>query len=365
MSKKVRGGRNRLKRTRPIRKTKIKVDDRLLGEALCNWFEAHRRDLPWRRIRNGYTALVAETMLQQTQVSRVIESFNRFIARFPDIHALARASEHDVLAMWRGLGYYRRALNLHAAARQIVAEHRGDVPREVESLRKLSGVGRYTAGAIASIVFGASAPIVDGNVRRVLARVFAKSNVEDGWTWRIAGRLVDCSPKPGAFNEGLMELGATVCLPRGPKCGECPLQSMCSARRCGEIKRFPQTRVSAKPKAVVHHAVVIARRGGTEILVERRGAAGMWANMWQMPTIESLRPLHEVEIRSALPVAVSGFGAIGEFNHKTTHRTISFKVYRAMSRSREGEWKSEADIEQLPMSNAQRRVIEMARERSG
>jgi A/G-specific adenine glycosylase len=365
MSKKVRRSRNRVKRTTPIRKTKIKVDDRLFGEALCNWFDANRRDLPWRRIRNGYTALVAETMLQQTQVSRVIESFDRFIARFPDIHALARASDHDVLAMWRGLGYYRRALNLHAAARQIVAEYGGEVPRDVDSLRKLFGVGRYTAGAIASIVFGASAPIVDGNVRRVLARVFAKSNVEDGWAWKMAEQLVDCSPKPGAFNEGFMELGATVCLPRVPKCGECPLQSMCCARRCGGIERFPQTRKTAKPKAVVHHAVVIARPGGTEILVERRGAAGMWANMWQMPTIESLRALRAIEIKSALPVPVSGLGAIGEFTHKTTHRTISFKVYRATSRSREGAWKSESEIEQLPMSNAQRRVIEMAGERSG
>jgi len=195
--------------------------DRRRVRALERWFARHARDLPWRRRRTGYRALVAEVMLQQTQVSRVAERYVEFLRRFPTVRGLAEADEQEVLAAWQGLGYYRRARNLHAAARLIVAERGGRIPRTVDGLRQLPGVGRYTAGAIASIVYGAPAPIVDGNVQRVIARWDANdappadaSTVAE--TWRRAEDLVGATARPGVLNEALMELGATVCTPVNP-----------------------------------------------------------------------------------------------------------------------------------------------------
>jgi A/G-specific adenine glycosylase len=331
----------------------------LIRPSLCRWFRAHARDLPWRRKRNGYTALVAEMMLQQTQVSRVIESFDRFIERFPSVDSLANASEHDVLAMWRGLGYYGRALHLHAAAKKIVAEFGGKVPCDVEALIQLPGVGRYTAGAIASIVFERREPIVDGNVRRVLARLHAQRDCTTTWAWETSTQLVQGARQPGVFNEALMELGAIVCLPRSPNCEACPLRKMCQARRSGEVELYPRVEIRAKPKTAVHHAVVIRRKRGAEILLEQRGIRGMWANMWQTPTVENPSALQEMEIKAALSIPIHEINAIGEFSHQTTHRTIAFKVFSAATRSRTGAWKSIAEIERLPMSNAQRKVLAM------
>ena len=300
--------------------------------ALCGWFRLHARKLPWRdaKTRNGYTALVSEAMLQQTQVARVIESYKRFMERFPTVGALAAADEQHVLAAWRGLGYYRRARNLHAAAKMIVDEFGGKVPRSVEDLCRLPGVGLYTAGAIASIAYGKAAAIVDGNVRRVLARWFAEQNEglsDDDWAWSAARGVVqltvEMNGEVGMVNESLMELGAMVCVPKAPRCAECPVAKWCIARSQGLQELIPAPRVRAKPRPVHHHAILIVRSG--KILLQRReGDAGMWSNMWQTPTIESDHALDLLELKQCLPFRVSQISKLAEFKHQTTHRRSVF-----------------------------------------
>lgn len=200
---------------------------------LLSWFRRHGRDLPWRRTRDPYQVLVSEVMLQQTQVSRVEEYYPRFLAAFPTVHALAAAAPRSVREQWDGLGYYRRAANLHALARQVVDEHEGAIPDHHDQLRALPGVGRYTAGAVLSFAFEQAAPAVDTNVARVIRRAFhprARHDARgDRKVWETAARLL---PRPGprawAFNQAIMELGALVCTARVAKCGECPVRAVCS-----------------------------------------------------------------------------------------------------------------------------------------
>lgn len=329
---------------------------------LCEWFAAHARDLPWRRNRTGYTALVAEAMLQQTQVSRVIEVFNRFMRRFPDVRSLARADEQEVLAHWQGMGYYRRAENLHAAARMIVDEFDGNVPRDVESLLRLPGVGRYTAGAIASIVHGAAAPIVDGNVERVLARWHAKhaAGEQDSkrWTWRKAEELAAAAPRPGVFNEALMELGALVCTPASPRCGSCPVAGDCLARKRGLQNEIPAPRRRPERAARVHHAVVIS--AGGKVLLEQRPRGGMWGGMWQPPTIEADEVLSIQALQAMMEMKPIGLARIDGFTHHTTHRVVRFEVYAARIRGRTGHWRALDELDDVPMGNPQRRALKAA-----
>lgn len=232
-------------------------------------------------------------MLQQTQVSRVLERFDAFVARFPDVGALARAGEDEVLAMWAGLGYYRRARLLHAAAKATVEEFGGEVPRTVEGLRRLPGVGRYTAGAIASICFGAPEAIVDGNVSRVLLRVHGRPLASDdpravSWCWARAGALARATRTPGEVNEGLMELGATVCTPRGPRCSVCPLKGVCVARRMGKEEEIPGAKRAAGRARMVQRVVVV-RDGRGRVLMERRPMGGLWGGLWQPVEVERAR----------------------------------------------------------------------------
>ena len=325
-------------------------------------------------MRTGYAALVAETMLQQTQVSRVIERYQCFVREFPNVASLASASEQEVLALWQGLGYYRRARNLHAAAKMIMRDFIGMVPRNAHDLMRLPGVGRYTAGAVASIVFGQPEPIVDGNVERVLARLFAGSRASPRChsaferesrerAWSLAHELVIQADRPGVFNEALMELGATVCLPQPatPRCQACPLSRWCEARQAGVQQTIPSPRIRRAPRTAHHHAVVITRPGGRHILLEQRPDDGMWAGLWQAPTVEAARPVDVDQIAHGLPPdAIATLRRCGEFVHKTTHRLIRFHVYRAVSRSRRGPWLAFAALQRLPMSSAQRRVLAMA-----
>jgi len=345
--------------------------DARLVHVLSEWFLATARDLPWRRPRNrtGYGALVAESMLQQTQVARVVERYPMFMKRFPNVRALAQADEQDVLGLWQGMGYYRRAKNLHAAAQLVAKTFQGRVPSDVKQLRTLPGVGRYTAGAIASIVFGKCEPIVDGNVQRVLARVFANRETSSeamSWSWETAERLVSLAQHsgPGVFNEAMMELGATVCTPKAPKCAACPLRSMCAAHKLGTPTDFPLAKKRAKVQACVHHAVVVSRGRSRNVLLQQRSADGMWAGMWQVPTIESAKAMRPAALAESLPIAVSDLLRCARFKHTTTHRAITFHVYTANSRGRTGTWlaRDSKAIANLPMSAAQRRVLELTAE---
>lgn len=358
---------------------------------LVAWFESAKRDLPWRRSidavgdrtepfaarRDPYHALVAEVMAQQTQIARVVEYFERFVRRFPTVEALARARESAVLEAWSGLGYYRRARHLHQAARTVVEEHDGRVPSEAAALRGLPGLGRYSAGAIASIVFGRPEAIVDGNVRRVLMRLEgyrAKGPAAEGdrWAWRRAEALVaacvESGQSIGDWNEGLMELGATVCTPMSPKCEACPLAGHCQARATGLQDRIPTPKTAGSTR-VMHVAAVVVTRGEgsrTRVMVEQRPKSGLWASMWQVPTLERLAgkgsgAWKTDEIKQALGID-GPLRRIGSFAHQTSHREVRIVLWLAeRAANPEGRrWVSLAWVRKAAMSNAQRRVLELA-----
>jgi A/G-specific adenine glycosylase len=358
-----------------------------MSAAVSAWFAENARELPWRvqdrgegerphaerggaqgQERNPYHALVAEAMLQQTQVSRVVDKYRAFVARFPTVRSLADADEGDVLGMWTGLGYYRRARNLHAAAGMIVEEFGGRVPQEVEQLRRLPGVGRYTAGAIASIAFGERAPIVDGNVARVLLRVHGKDVASEdplvrGWLWERAGGLVAAAKSPGVFNEGLMELGATVCTapPGTPRCGECPVRGVCVARREGRQGEIPRAKARSVRKTI-YCAVAVVERSDGSLLVERRGEKGMWAGMWQGPTMERAdRAPTAAELSRAVGVPSRSLRPGRIFEFLATHRRVVVSPFcatipRGFNPAR-GEFRSREEIAKLGLSAPQRRVL--------
>jgi len=257
--------------------------DRLRAD-LLTFYDRRKRDLPWRRESDPYRILVSEIMLQQTRVETVLEYYGAWLEQFPDLDALADADEGAVLRAWEGLGYYRRARNLHAAARAVRERWRGEVPSTAAELRELPGVGEYTAGAVASIAFGEAVPAVDGNVRRVLARLYDVPEPAASWLRSMAAGLVDPG-RAGDWNQAVMELGATVCIPRGARCDACPVSWACAARAAGTVDARPSpARRRAPRKAVI--ALAVLRAPGGEILLERRGEGGVLAGMWALPEQE-------------------------------------------------------------------------------
>src|SRR5664279_4907056 len=222
----------------PSSRAPMLLPDRLglfaLRRSLLDWYDAHRRDLPWRRDADPYRVWVSEIMLQQTRVAAVLEHYARWMQRFPTIHHLAKAREQSVLALWSGLGYYHRARRLHQAAKVIAREPHGEFPRTEEAWRELPGIGRYTAAALASIAFGEPVAVVEGNVARVLERMFGEAKGRED-AWHQAEALLDRT-RPGDFNQAMMELGATVCTPRAPQCLLCPLITWCATRGVGVPK---------------------------------------------------------------------------------------------------------------------------------
>jgi len=341
--------------------------DRFVVAAVARWFKAAARDLPWRiHPRDPYLSMVSEFMLQQTQVSRVLEKWGPFVQRFPDVETLASARLDDVLALWSGMGYYRRARNLHAAAVEIVSRFDGRVPADAADLRMLPGIGRYTAGAISSIAFNRAEPIVDGNVARVLMRIEGRalrsaSPEAMTWAWDRATALVvaaiESRVAPALLNEGLMELGATVCTPRRPNCGECPVQSVCIARRQGLQDSIPAPKTAARRGRIFSEVVVVKGRRG--MLVERRSDEGMWAGLWQAPTWERIdRGARAAEV--AKWIGVRRVVRVAGFTHETTHRVVEFRVWRAVGAPesvRGRRYLSRGQIAALGLSNPQRRIL--------
>lgn len=356
----------------PIDASKI----RSLRKHLLAWFAEHRRDLPWRAAEgeggNAYHVFLSEIMLQQTQVATVIAYFHRFIEAFPTVESLAAAEEQRVLRLWQGLGYYRRARNLHAAAKAIVAEHEGVVPRDVVTLLTLPGIGRYTAGAIASIAYGTQAPLVDGNVMRVLARWFAIEEAIDApatikQLWALAEELVPAKD-PGDFNQAMMELGSLVCTPRSPSCLVCPVRELCDAASGGKVELIPVKKKRVKPRAVTHHIVAIEREDGA-FLFHQRPSEGLWSNLWQLPTCETFEAEVDAKsiskwVRGAIGLIVNEVREVEQFSHQTTHRTITFVVWRMNVKSpkgnrESGEWRKLDAVDDLPLANPQRRAVEL------
>jgi len=323
--------------------------------ALLGWYRRGHRDLPWRRTGDPYAVWVSEIMLQQTRVETVKERFQQFMAQFPTVDALAAAPLEEVLALWSGLGYYARARNLHAAAREVASRYGGRVPDNPAAVRELPGVGPYTAGAILSIAFGQPAAILDGNVIRVLSRLFAidTSPDEDSAArrhyWAMSEALLpQALPLPAAkekaeipytndvgdFNQALMELGATVCLPQRPVCLVCPVAALCQARQEGEPERYPPRR-AAREVPVVRAVTLVLSLPGGEVLLLRRPASGLWGGLWEPPTLTLQSDESEASglsrlVREGLGLPAGTLAraqALPPFVHVLTHREMRFAPY--------------------------------------
>jgi A/G-specific adenine glycosylase len=345
-----------------------------LRRALLDWYRVHRRELPWRsETPDAYRVLVSELMCQQTRVATAVGYYGRFLGAFPTASALAAADERNVLLLWQGLGYYRRAKSLHTAAKRIVEKHGGTVPPDFDAIAELPGVGRYTAGAIASIAFGIRAPILDGNVARVLARWFAiKDPIDEpavrARLWSLAEALVPESA-PGDFNQAMMELGALVCTPRKPRCPVCPMAAMCKAYARGMADQLPARLAKRQPRAVDHH--VIAVRRGSTFVFEKRPDTGLWAGMWQLPTAEAfdagIKPaqLHAWAVHR-FGLKLGPIKRAGDFRYQTTHRSIRGHLWIAESLEgrllkARGIWRGLEEVSDLPLSTMQRRAMAMLR----
>lgn len=303
-----------------------------LRRCLFAWYEANRRDLPWRQNRDPYRVWLSEVMLQQTRVAAVLEHYQQFLQRFPTIEKLARAREASVLAAWSGLGYYRRARMLHAAAKKIVRQGKGRFPASAQKLRELPGVGRYTAAAIASIAFGEPVAVVDGNVERVLGRVAGKE-LSGETVWRAADALLD-RQRPGEFNQAMMELGALVCLPRQPMCLACPIVAQCLTR--GEGKKAGK---EIRRKREVHYA--LNRRNGSVLLVQRSRSASLMPGMWELPEIASGASAAQITLRHSIT------------GTDYTVRVVENAGYGEIR----GEWMATSRLSRLPLTGLARKIL--------
>ena len=319
-----------------MRRSELEARERRgIRRALLAWFRRSARDLPWRRTRNPYRIWLSEILLQQTRIDTALPYYRRFLKTFPSVRALAAADEDEVLKAWEGLGYYSRARNMHRAAGIIVGERSGRLPKTAQEWRELPGVGRYTAGAIASIAFGEPVPALDGNTKRVLARLFHVTDPIDlaataNTLWELAEALVPPGD-PGGFNQALMELGARVCTPTGPRCGACPVRRYCEANRLGRQGAVPVRRAR---RPVPHHEIVAAaiRRNG-RYLLGRRPSGGMLGGLWEFPggkvgPGETHEQALEREVEEELGIEVRVGDHIASIDHGYSHFTITLHLYR-------------------------------------
>ncbi len=325
---------------------------RKFQQALLTWFDSHARDLPWRQNSDPYRIWVSEIMLQQTRVTAVLDYYARFLTLFPTVSALARAKEPEVLAAWSGLGYYRRAKMMHKAAQVLVQEHQGIFPQTAEALRKLPGIGEYTSSAIASIAFGEPVAVVDGNVERVLLRVFPEQESippHAKWFRDRAANLLD-TQRPGDFNQSMMELGATVCLPQRPLCLHCPVQPFCKTR--GEHQALPPKKMRNR-----HIAYALLRRdrpGITQVLLHQRpSSASLMPGMWELPEIEMLESDHErveVTLRHAITVTNYRVQVLRFSEQEAKLRWPSWKNPQ--------QWTKSSELSTLPLTGLTRKVLQ-------
>lgn len=340
---------------------------------LLAWFDRHKRDLPWRWTSDPYVIWVSEIMLQQTQVDRVINYYERFIEAFPTVRALADAPLDDVLRLWEGLGYYSRARNLHAAAQVIVEEHDGEFPRTLEAVRALPGIGEYTAGAVLSIAFGVCLPAVDANAIRVLARLFAiRGDVARGDARQELARIAaDAVPaeRPGDFNQAVMELGALLCVSGTPGCLICPLTEICAARQQGLQGEIPP--VTSRPvQEVSVVAGVVA--DGERVLVARRPAEGQWGGLWEFPNvrIDSEKSPGDVLkecLLSEFGLEVEPGGELTSFVYGVMNRRVSLTVLSCARiggevvavQCEEARWLEPRELSDLAMPSPHRAIAEM------
>ncbi|HEU4403066.1 MAG TPA: A/G-specific adenine glycosylase [Candidatus Polarisedimenticolia bacterium] len=338
-----------------------------LSRSLITWYRRHRRALPWRRSRDPYRIWISEVMLQQTTVKAVIPYYRRFLRRFPTLGALARARLETVLAAWSGLGYYRRARHLHAAARRIVEAHAGRFPRRAADILALPGIGRYTAGAILSIAFGQREPVLDGNVERVLSRLVLlrtdpRAAAGRERLWSLARALVGATASPGDLNQSLMELGATLCTPLDPACAVCPLTRRCAARAAGMQESVPAPRRRRPPIMVRSSVALVARHG--RYLMRRRQDTGLMDGLWEFPALGANGGDDNID-RPRL----RSLGRLATLRHSITYRRIVVEVHRArlLSEPRGAgyRWVTPAAARRLPVSSLVPKVLEALRDDAG
>jgi A/G-specific adenine glycosylase len=312
---------------------------RKLRHALLTWYDEHRRELPWRSDAAPYRVWLSEIMLQQTRVAAVVDHYARFLQKFPTVQTLAAAREPSVLAVWSGLGYYHRARRMHQAAKLIARKRKGSFPRTAAEWRELPGIGRYTAAAIASIAFGEAVAVVDGNVERVLDRMFgAAKGREAAWQW--AESLLDCG-RPGDFNQAMMELGATVCTPRAPQCPVCPLHDWCASRGANTAR----SQSIRKRKQLTYG---LARKNGSVLLVQRPADASLMAGMWELPA------LSDAQCNGNEPVA--------RLRHSITDTDYDVSVFtvptgKFHSLEVNARWFARRQWERLPLTGLARKVL--------
>jgi A/G-specific adenine glycosylase len=341
---------------------------------LLSWFAERKRDLPWRRTRDSYRIWLSEIMLQQTRVAAVIPYYERFLSEFPNMQSLASARTDRVLANWAGLGYYSRARNLQRAAKEMVSRHAGNFPREYEAALALPGVGRYTAAAVLSIAYDAPRAVLDGNVARVLARIGAlRGELRAPALWRkleaTAQDLLAAS-NSGDWNQAMMELGATVCTPRSPRCGECPIAKWCRARELGIAERVPSARKKrATIEVTLAAAVLLDPRGRTLLVRQLDGDGALFSRMWQFPALETtgtdtLAALVS-HLRGKIGVAMKGdLAPLASARHTVTFRNICMEPYlirvARLPRVTGARVVALTQIRRLPISNATQKIADAA-----
>ncbi len=336
-----------------------------LSASLERWFISAQRVLPWREQYEPYAIWVSEIMLQQTRVDVVVDRFVEFMRRFPNAVALAGAQEDEVLAAWSGLGYYRRARMLLQGSREVVRQHAGLLPPDVVSLEKISGIGRYTAGAISSIAFNLPAPIVDGNVARVLARLFLldapfgnRQLIAE--QWRISAALVSAAKSPRMLNQSLMELGALICRPRQPRCGECPVRQLCGAAAENLTDQIPRLRARQKMREMTVPIFWIEDESGRVLLVREPGA--LMHGMYHLPYSDN--PLF------GKGLALVSSARIGSFQHTITNRQIEFEVHSSRWNENEvadghyeGIWIRESELASYAHPSYVEKAVRLVRSR--
>jgi len=355
------------------------MNDTTLQEKILVWYRQHQRDLPWRGESDPYKIWVSEIMLQQTQVATVIPYYQRFMGRFPTVQALAAASLDEVLKLWEGLGYYARARNLHQAARQVVAHHEGRLPNSYQQLKKLPGLGRYTAGAVASIAFGQAVAAVDGNVKRVISRLFA---IEDDISGRVglgkieaqAERLAGQAEQPADWTQALMELGATVCTPTRPKCLLCPVgDGICRAQAQGLAASLPLKRAKKPiPHYNVAAGIIYRTAARDQFLIAQRPLDGMLGGLWEFPggkqeADETLPECLRREIQEELAVEIAVAEPVTVVKHAFTHFKITLHAFAARLISGRPQtigvadwaWITLNEVDQYAFARTDRQIIEV------
>jgi A/G-specific adenine glycosylase len=328
----------------------LKTGKRSFRQKLLDWYDRNGRDLPWRRDHDPYRVWVSEIMLQQTRVAAVIEHYKKFLKRFPTVEKLAAAREASVLAVWSGLGYYRRARMLHAAAKHVVKEYGGRFPVNAKDLRALPGIGRYTSAAIASIAYGEPVAVVDGNVERVLERLLGRRLAEEE-SWNVAGELLD-QKRPGDFNQAMMELGAVICLPRQPICLMCPVNRWCVTR--GELAKLEKG--TRQIKKEIHYALDC--RAASVFLVQRGKSVSLMPGMWELPEMAGSEIPRELKLTRNDKIE----GEILTLRHSITVTDYTVRVKRAsVPVGTAGKWVSKDRIESLPLTGLARKILRAAK----